>query len=36
MPFTLSTDNIKYFGVSLNKQTKTCKDKNFKYFMKEI
>jgi hypothetical protein len=35
-PFTLVTNNIKYFGVTLAKQGKDLFDKNFKSLKKEI
>ena len=35
-PFTLVTNNIKYFGVTLIKQVKDLYDKNFKSLKKEI
>ena len=35
-PFTIVTNNIKYFGVTLNKQVKDLYDKNFKSLKKEI
>jgi hypothetical protein len=34
--FTIATDNIKYFGVTLTKQVKNHYDKNFKSLKKEI
>jgi hypothetical protein len=35
-PFTIVTNNIKYLGVTLNKQVKDLYDKNFKSLKKEI
>jgi hypothetical protein len=35
-PFTIATNNIKYFGVTLTKQVKKLYDKNFKSLKKEI
>ena len=35
-PFTIDTNNIKYFGVTLTKQVKDLYDKNFKSRKKEI
>ena len=35
-PFTIVTKNIKYLGVSLNKEVKDLYDKNFKSLKKEI
>jgi hypothetical protein len=35
-PFTIVTNNIKYFGVTLTKQVKDLYDKNFKSRKKEI
>jgi hypothetical protein len=35
-PYTLVTNNIKYFGVTLTKQMKGLYDKNFKSLKKEI
>ena len=35
-PFTIVTNNIKYFGVTLTKQVKDLYDKNFKSLKKEI
>jgi hypothetical protein len=35
-PFTIVTNNIKYFSVSLIKQVKHLYDKNFKTMKKEI
>jgi ferritin-like protein len=34
--FTIVTNNIKYFGVTLTKQMKDLYDKNFKPLKKEI
>jgi len=36
IPFTIVTNNIKYFGVTLTKQMKGLYDKNFKSLEKEI
>jgi hypothetical protein len=35
-PFTIVTNNIKYFGVTLTKEGKDLYDKNFKSLKKEI
>jgi hypothetical protein len=35
-PFTIVTNNIKYFDVTLTKQVKDLYDKNFKLLKKEI
>ena len=35
-PFTIATNNIKYFGVTLTKQMKDLYDNNFKTLKKEI
>jgi hypothetical protein len=35
-PFTIVTNNIKYFGVTLTKVVKDLYDKNFKSLNKEI
>jgi hypothetical protein len=35
-PFTIVTNNIKYFGMTLTKQVKDLYDKIFKYLKKEI
>jgi hypothetical protein len=35
-PFTIVTNNIKYFGVTLTKEVKDLYDKNFKSLKKEI
>ena len=35
-PFTIVTNNIKYFDVTLTKQVKDLYDKNFKCLKKEI
>jgi hypothetical protein len=35
-PFTIITNNIKYFGVTLTKQVKNLYDKNFTSLKKEI
>ena len=35
-PFTIVTNNIKYLGVTLNKEVKYLYDKNFKCLKKEI
>jgi hypothetical protein len=35
-PFARVTNNIKYFGMTLNKQMKDVYAKNFKYLKKEI
>jgi hypothetical protein len=35
-PFTIVTNNIKYFGVTLTKEVKDMYDKNFKSLKKEI
>jgi hypothetical protein len=35
-PFTIVTNNIKYLGVTLNKQVKDLYNKNFKFLKKEI
>jgi hypothetical protein len=35
-PFTIVTNNIKYLGVTLTKETKDMYDKNFKSLKKEI
>ena len=35
-PFTIVTNNIKYFSVTLTKQVKDLYNKNFKYLKKEI
>jgi hypothetical protein len=35
-PFTIVTNNITYFGVTLTKQVKDLYDKNFKSLKKEI
>ena len=35
-PFTIATNSIKYFGVTLIKQVETPYDKNFKSLKKEI
>ena len=35
-PFSIVTNNIKYFGVTLTKQMKDLYDKNFKPLKKEI
>jgi hypothetical protein len=35
-PFTIDTNNIKYFGVTLTKQVKDVNDKTFKFLKKEI
>ena len=35
-PFTVVTNNIKYFGGTLTKQINYLYDKNFKSLMKEI
>jgi hypothetical protein len=35
-PFTIVTNNIKYFGMTLTKQVKDLYDKNFKSLKKEI
>ena len=35
-PFTVSTNNIKYLGVTLTKDVKDLFDKNFKPLKKEI
>jgi hypothetical protein len=35
-PFTIVTNNIKYYGVTLTKQVKGLYDKNFKSLKKEI
>jgi len=36
IPFTIFTNNIKYFGVILTKQVQVLYDKNFKSLKKEI
>ena len=36
IPFTIVTNNITYFGVTLIKQVKDMYDKNFKSLKKEI
>jgi hypothetical protein len=36
IPFTIVTNNIKYLGVTLNKEVKDLFDKNFKSLKKEI
>ena len=35
-PFTIVTNNIKYFGVTLTKEVKDLYDKSFKSLKKEI
>ena len=35
-PFTIVTNNIKYFGVTLTKQVKDLYEKNFTFLKKEI
>jgi hypothetical protein len=35
-PFTIVTNNIKYFGVTLTKEVKDLYDKNLKSLKKEI
>ena len=35
-PFTISTNNIKYHGLTLTKQVKDLYDKNFRSLKKEI
>jgi hypothetical protein len=35
-PFTIATNNIKYFGATLTKQVKDLYDKKFKSLKKEI
>ena len=35
-PFTIATNNIKYFGVTLTKEVKDLYDKNFRSLKKEI
>ena len=35
-PFTIVTNNIKYFGVTLTKEVKDLYDKNFKSLKKEL
>ena len=35
-PFTIVTNNIKYFGVTLTKEVKDLYEKNFKSMKKEI
>jgi hypothetical protein len=35
-PFTIVTNNIKYFGMTLTKEVKDLYDKNFKSLKKEI
>jgi hypothetical protein len=35
IPFTVVTNNIKYFGVTLTKQVKDLYDNNFKTLKKE-
>ena len=35
-PFSIDTNNIKYFGVTLTKQVKDVNDKTFKFLKKEI
>ena len=35
-PFTIVTNNIKYFGVTLTKELKDLYDNNFKSLKKEI
>jgi hypothetical protein len=35
-PFTIVTNNIKYFGVTLTKDVKQLYDKNFRSLKKEI
>ena len=35
-PFTIVTNNIKFFRVTLTKETKDLYDKNFKSLKKEI
>jgi hypothetical protein len=35
-PFTIVTNNIKYFGVTVTKEVKDLYDKNFKFLKKEI
>ena len=36
IPFTITTNNIKYLGVTLTKQVEDLYDKNFKSLRKEI
>ena len=36
IPFTISTNNIKYLGVTLTEQVKDLYDKNFRSLKKEI
>jgi hypothetical protein len=36
IPFTITTNNIKYLGVTLTKQVKDLYDNNFKSLKKEI
>ena len=36
IPFWIVTNNIKYLGVTLNKEVKDLYDKNFKSLKKEI
>jgi hypothetical protein len=36
IPFTISTYNIKYFGITLSKQVKDLCDKNFKEIKEDI
>jgi hypothetical protein len=36
IPFTIVTNNIKFFGMTLTKQVKDMYDKNFKSLKKEI